>query len=152
MANLFKKTIKIPRYGIIAIKYLIETRDLKGLILIANKKISNNINPEIKWFIRSEIERVKKIIYSPSVKLHFITFYTQGGKYDDGIDLSSEVDLLLRKAKPFADSVRAISAYELKSNPDTKIYVKEFEEEAIWNFKTNKIGFLRWNHTFSLKN
>ncbi|MFU0933111.1 hypothetical protein ACM26E_20180 [Kluyvera cryocrescens] len=151
MANLFKKTIKIPRYGIIAIKYLIETRDLKGLILIANKKISNNINPEIKWFIRSEIERVKKIIYSPSVKLHFITFYTQGGKYDDGIDLSSEVDLLLRKAKPFADSVRAISAYELKSNPDTKIYVKEFEEEAIWNFKTNKIGFLRWKPYILLK-
>lgn len=60
MANLFKKTIKIPRYGIIAIKYLIETRDLKGLILIANKKFQIILIRKLNGLYVVKLKELKK--------------------------------------------------------------------------------------------
>ncbi len=141
MKYILKKNINLLRKMFSALKFLIQTRDLRGFCINVKKTIADNVDPEIIWFIRTKIEAIKIAIFRPSDKVHFLTFYTQGQEFDDGIDLTEEVNILLRKIKPFVDSVKAISAYELKSNPETSIYVKEFEEEAIWNFKTNKIGF-----------
>ncbi|EHT4088238.1 hypothetical protein KX058_004474 [Escherichia coli] len=151
MKYILKKNINLLRRMFSALKFLIQTRDLRGFCINVKKTIADNVDPEIIWFIRTKIEAIKIAIFRPSDKVHFLTFYTQGQEFDDGIDLTEEVNILLRKIKPFVDSVKAISAYELKNNPETSIYVKEFEEEAIWNFKTNKIGFLRWKPYILLK-
>ncbi|NYV41061.1 hypothetical protein HRR37_01285 [Cronobacter sakazakii] len=77
-------------------------------------------------------------------KVHFLTFYTQGQPFDNAIPLTAEKNKLLELISPHVDSVSSVSFHDLKSNRDTAVYVKEFEEEAAMNFKTNSIGFLRW--------
>lgn len=135
---------RIPKKIYNAMKYIKETRDVKGLMLILKRKVINFIGPEVIWNSRAIIERCKKIFSHDDIKIHFMTFYTQGNPYDEGMDLRVEVNELIRKTSPFVDSTTAISASYLRNNPETAVYVKEFDEEAIWNFKTNKIGFLRW--------
>ncbi|WP_187487465.1 hypothetical protein [Duffyella gerundensis] len=141
----------LPKKGINAARYLKQTGDYRGLIAIFKRKVFNFIGPEPIWQCRAFIATIKSKFHKNDTKLHFLTFYTEGFPADDGMDLKYEVKELLRKTMPFVDSVKAVSASQLKKNPETAIYVKEFEEEAIWNFKTNKIGFLRWKPYILLK-
>lgn len=143
--------LKAPRKALNAARYLKETRDFKGLVRILKNKISKFIGPEILWSFRAFMAEFRKKCFKQKVRVHFLTFYTQGDPYDAGINLTNEVNELLRKTSPFVDSVCAISANQLKRNPNSAIYVKEFPEEAIWNYKTNKIGFLRWKPYILLK-
>lgn len=143
-ARIFRLLPKVPRKIYNAFRYLRETGDINGLIAIFKRKIFNFVGPNPIWQCRAIVANIQKIVSPSETKVHFMTFYTQGGEFDDGMDLSKEANELARKTKPFVDSITLTSAYDLKKDPKTEIYVKEFTEEAIWNFKTNKIGFLRW--------
>ncbi|WP_145032486.1 hypothetical protein [Pantoea ananatis] len=134
-----------------ALYYLIRTKDFKGFMQLFKANLYNFIGSERIWAIRSLTAKIDKNFNKNRSKIHFLTFYTQGEPLDHGMNLSKESEILLHKILPFVDSVSAVSASQLKNNPETSIYVKEFEEEAIWNHKTNKIGFLRWKPYIILK-
>jgi hypothetical protein len=77
-------------------------------------------------------------------KLHFVTFYSQGEPYDNALSLEKEKETLIDQLSKYVDSWSAISCHDLKSNPETEIYARSFQETALRNHKTNEIGFLRW--------
>jgi len=84
-------------------------------------------------------------------KIHFVTFYSEGSPFDKGLDVRRSCKRLVKSLRPFVDSVRAYSVRELRNDPSTSVYVKEFDEVAEYNAGTNKIGFLRWKPYIILK-
>ena len=101
---------------------------------------------EVKWPWYAMRDRLlgKRHGEKNYAKIHFVTFYTEGPPYDNAMTLTSSGRILLRAIRPFVASAKAYTARELRASPETALYIEEFEEEAICNYATNKMGFFRW--------
>lgn len=96
-------------------------------------------SPEPVHFLLQNIEFIPD-----EINYKFISFYTQGSKYDKCMDLTKSANKYKEHMERYMDTVRFYTAFELVSQPDTEYLVKEFEDEPLYNQKTHLIGYLRW--------
>lgn len=95
---------------------------------------------------------VKNIEFVPSeINYRFISFYTQGQSYDNCFDLTDCANIYENKIKKYVDYTHFYNASELKKKEETAYLVEEFQDEPIYNKKTNLIGYLRWKPYIILK-
>jgi len=88
---------------------------------------------------------IKNIRFTPgNKKYNFVSFYTQGEPYDKCLDLTESYKKYKYEINNYVDNSRFYTANELRNNPDTEFYVKEYNEEPSNNIRTNLIGYMRY--------
>jgi len=87
---------------------------------------------------------IKNIKLEPISKLHFVSFYTEGFPFDKCIDMNKAFKIYKDSIVPFVDSFKFYNYHELKSNPESSIYVRDFHSKSIHNHSTNNCGYLSW--------
>jgi hypothetical protein len=131
-------------------KFMINFKEKTTVLITSGKDICINGNIYLKndtidlYSINLELNDNIIRFEVKDIKVHFLSFYTEGPPNDKCLNMTNVMNKYLTLLNPYIDTYDIYTPRRLKENDETKDLVSEYKTQNPYNPGVHNIGYLKW--------